>query len=147
MAQNLESDVDLDGLFACIRQHLGVAGTAILNVFNPNAPPDVLVERWRSTTETLNWEVPIPGGKMTCSDRRVAIDAKKMILYPELIYRRYVGDELIDEAVLKILMRCYYPEEFVCLIEQHGFQIVDRWGGYGGEIYGEGPELVVQFKV
>ncbi len=144
--QNLETDADLDGLFSCIRQHLSPEGTAILNVFKPNAPPAVLAEKWSSVAENLNWEVPTPEGKITCSDRRAAMDAEKMILYPELIYRRYAGDQLVDEAVLKIVMRCYYPEQFIRLIEDHGFRIVNCWGGYAGEIYGEGPELVVQFR-
>ena len=144
--QNLETDADVDGLFSCIRQHLSLDGTAILNVFKPNAPPAVLAEKWGSLAENLNWEVPTFEGRITCSDRRTAYDAEKVILYPELIYRRYAGDELIEEAVLKIVMRCYYPEQFIRLIEGHGFRIVNRWGGYAGEVYGEGPELVVQFR-
>ena len=43
-------------------------------------------------------------------------------------------------------MRCYYPDEFEQLINGHGFEIVQRWGGYAGEIYGEGPELVIEFR-
>ena len=43
-------------------------------------------------------------------------------------------------------MRCYYPDEFEQLITGHGFEIVHRWGGYAGEIYGEGPELVIEFR-
>jgi hypothetical protein len=42
-------------------------------------------------------------------------------------------------------LRCYAPEEFEQVILDHGFRIVQRWGGYAGERYGEGPELVVQF--
>lgn len=43
-----------------------------------------------------------------------------MILYPELIYRRYQGEALMDETTLKIAMRCYYPEDFVQLIVNQG---------------------------
>ena len=32
-----------------------------------------------------------------------------MILYPELVFREYDNIEMIDETVLKICMRCYYP--------------------------------------
>ena len=53
---------------------------------------------------------------------------------------------MVDEAVLKIPMRCYYPDEFSTLITEHGFRIIDRWGGYAGEAYGVGPELVVRFQ-
>ena len=68
-----------------------------------------------------------------------------MVLYPELIYRRYHGKALVDEAVLKIAMRCYYPEEFLRLVEDHGFRVTGQWGGYAGEMYGDGGELVVAF--
>jgi hypothetical protein len=51
----------------------------------------------------------------------------------------------VDEVVLKIAMRCYYPEEFEQLITRQGFRVLRRWGGYEGEVYGQGPELVVQF--
>lgn len=52
----------------------------------------------------------------------------------------------MDETVLKIAMRCYYPEQFVQVIEKHGFQVFRRWGGYIGEPYGEGSELIAQFR-
>ena len=68
-----------------------------------------------------------------------------MILYPELIYRHYRGEALVDEATLDIAMRCYYPEEFVQLILDNGFRVLRQWGGYAGEPYGRGSELVVQF--
>ena len=51
----------------------------------------------------------------------------------------------MDETVLKVAMRCYYPEEFVQLVVGHGFRVLKRWGGYAGELSGKGSELVVQF--
>ena len=73
------------------------------------------------------------------------MDRERLVLYPELIYRRYEGEELIDEAVLRIAMRCYYPDELLSLVVAEGFRVVNKWGGYAGEPYGEGPELVVEF--
>ena len=73
------------------------------------------------------------------------MNTDKLILYPELIYRRYEGETLRGETVLKLVMRCYYPDDLEKLVVDHGFDIVDRWGGYKGEAYGKGPELVVQF--
>ena len=74
------------------------------------------------------------------------MDPETMTLYPELIYRTYHGNDLTEEVVLKIVMRCYYPEEFKEIILKHGFEILNCWGGYSGEAYGEGPELVVEFR-
>ena len=68
------------------------------------------------------------GGRVTCHDRR-RMDPDKMILYPGLIYRRYQGEALVEEATLKIAMRCYYPEEFVQLIVNQGFRVLQQWGG------------------
>jgi hypothetical protein len=53
---------------------------------------------------------------------------------------------LAEESLLRLVMRCYYPETFEQLIVDHGFAILNRWGGYEGEIYGQGPELVIQFR-
>ena len=79
-------------------------------------------------------------------ERRPSMDRDRMILYPELIFREYDGTEMIDETVLKICMRCYYPAEFEALVTRHDFEIVGRWGGYKGELYGDGPELLIEFK-
>jgi SAM-dependent methyltransferase len=144
--QNLETDAQLDGLFGCLHAHLSPHGTCVLNVFRPKWQAPSLDREWLRAGETFNWEVPVEGGRVTCHDRRLHVDGKRRILYPELIWRRYRNDELVDEAVLRIAMRCYYPEEFATLIAGHGFRIVNRWGGYAGEAYGEGPELVVQFR-
>jgi hypothetical protein len=54
------------------------------------------------------------------------------------------GGELADEAVLKIPRRCYDSNTFEQLVLDHGFTVIEHWGGYAGVPYGEGPELVVQ---
>jgi SAM-dependent methyltransferase len=141
--QNLETDAQLDGLFRCVRAHLSPRATCVLNVFRPKWQN--LEREWRRDGETFNWEVPVEGGRVTCHDQRRHLNPERRILYPELIWRRYREDELVDEAVLKIAMRCYDPDEFETLITNRGFRIVNRWGGYAGEAYGEGPELVLQF--
>ena len=87
----------------------------------------------------------VEGRKITCHDRRAFIDEEKLVTYPELIYRQYQGEKLEEEVVLKIVMRVYYPEQLERLITSHGFEIWQRWGGYQGERYGEGPDLVIQF--
>jgi ubiquinone/menaquinone biosynthesis C-methylase UbiE len=144
--QNLETDAEVDGLFETIRRHLSHKGTCILNVFKPNRDPVSLRRDWVKESEYAAWETYVDGDRVTCHARNVRMDSDRMILYPELIYRSYRGHDLTDEAVLKIAMRCYYPDEFEEVIMKHGFEIVDKWGGYSGERYGEGPELVIQFK-
>lgn len=144
--QNLETIAEVDGLLHCVHVCLAPGGTCILNVFRPFCGPDELREGWLVPGERLNWEVPIEGGRVSCSDRRVRIDKEQMVIYPDLVYRRYQGLALAEEVVMHLAMQCYYPETFEQLIRDHGFEIVARWGGYQGEPYGEGPELVLQFR-
>jgi hypothetical protein len=145
--QNLDSDAEVDGLFRCVEAHLEPAGRCILNTFHPNRDPEAMRTEWVSDQENLAWEVEAADGRVACYDRRARIDAERLVLYPELVYRRFQGDDLVEEAVLRIAMRCYYPDDLTSLIESHGFEIVERWGGYSGEAYGEGNELVVEFGI
>jgi SAM-dependent methyltransferase len=143
--QNLETDEQLDGLFAGIRRHLSDGGSCVLNAFRPRSHRDELLRSWVTGRETLAWEVAVEGGRVTCHDMRPRLRRDPLVLYPELIWRRYRGEELADEVKLQIAMRCYYPGDLEALVTSHGFQILDRWGGYAGEAYGEGPELVIRF--
>lgn len=144
--QNIEENEKINGLFKCVRKHLSDAGTCILNVFNPNMNREELHKNWCSNRENFNWKVPVSVGCVTCHDRRPKMNLEPLTLYPELIYRHYEEDILKKEAVLKIVMRCYYPNEFRKLIINHGFRILNQWGGYAGEKYAEGPELIIQFE-
>jgi len=143
--QNLETDEQLAGLFRCIRAHLAPGGRCILNVFHPYRLREELLRVWETHEENLAWEIERDGERMTCHDVRRRLVEEPLVLYPELIYRRYRGEELPDETVLPIPMRCFYPDEFLELICSAGFAITDSWGGYAGEPYGQGKELVVEF--
>ena len=44
-------------------------------------------------------------------------------------------------------MRCFYPDEFLTRIEEAGFTVTAKWGGYEGQEYGSGSELVVEFTM
>lgn len=143
--QNLESDEQLEGLFRGIRTHLASKGRCILNVFNPNRPRDVLLRDWVCDVEHLDWDVQDGTQRVTCHHVRRRLQEDPLIVYPDLIYRRYEGGRLVDEAVLSIPMRCYYPAEFLELISSHGFTVLDTWGGYAGEAYGAKGELIVEF--
>lgn len=143
--QNLETDEQVAGLLRAIHANLRVGGRAILNVFNPRYSPVEIVQAWSSEKETLSWTVETPDGRIECYERRKGVTVDPLVIYPDLIYRRFVQDELVDEALLSIAMRCYYPDEFLALISDAGFVICNTWGGYAGEKYGKGSELVVEF--
>jgi SAM-dependent methyltransferase len=143
--QNLETDAEVNGLFRCIHRHLAPKGTCILNVFQPMYDPHTLRQKWVIPGEKMEWEAPVEGGKIACSSCRSSMDPERLVLYPELIYRTFIAGKVAEEVVLKLVMRCYYPDMFESLVREHGFVILNRWGGYNGEVYGQGPELVIQF--
>lgn len=144
--QNLETDAQFDGLFRCIRKHLAPGGKCILNVFKPLSDRETLPNVWCRQEEKFTRETQVEGGKITQHDIRPRLDPKTMVLYPELIYRFWQGETMVDEQVLKIPMKCFWPDEFLELITSHGFTVIDKWGGYDGEPYGNGMELVVKFR-
>jgi cyclopropane fatty-acyl-phospholipid synthase-like methyltransferase len=89
--QTLETDREVGGFFKTIRNHLTEDGTAILNVFRPKLDRDRIRNEWVTEVERLRWEVPFEGGRVTMHDRRPRMDRERLVLYPELIYRRYWG--------------------------------------------------------
>jgi len=144
--QNLETDEQVDALFDVVRRHLAPAGTCVLNVFRPYADEQTQRQRWAARSqETLDWERPLGGGRLVAYECIRSVHPTKLICYPRLTYRYFEGDALKDEAVLDIAMRAYYAGEFEELVAAHGFRVLNRWGGYAGEAYGEGPELVLRF--
>src|SRR5712691_11179931 len=143
--QLLETDAQVEGLFRCLRAHLAPDGSCILNVFHPPGGFERVQQAWGTATEVVQWEVTVDGVRLRCVERRSRLDLERRILYPELVYHRSVGGTWVEDAVLKIPRQCYTPDAFEQVIRNHGFHIVQHWGGYAGERYGEGPELVVQF--
>lgn len=145
--QNLETEAQLAGLLSCVRRHLTPSGRCVLNVFLPSKERAEMVATWASPEERLAWDVETPGGRVVCYDHHVCVTENPLVVHPRLIYRHFVGEDLVDEAVLEIAMRCFYPDEFVERIESAGFSVTNTWGGYAGELYGEGSELVVEFTL
>ena len=146
--QNLAADTEVHGLFAGIRRHLRVGGRCILNTFGLQQSREDLLARWSSSVETLDWEVPVEGGKVACYARRLGIDMDPLVLHPELVYRVYQDDELVEEVSHRFAMRCYYPEELIERIRGEGFRVTAAFGGYNGESYGApGTEQVVEFEM
>ena len=137
--QLLETEAQVEGLFRCVRAHLAPGGTCILNVFHPQGSFERVRQEWERVPEVCVWEATVEGERLRCDERRARLDPAAHILYPELIYRRAVGNTWIGEAVLKIPRRCYTPDAFEEVIRAHGFRIVQRWGGvYRGALW-RGP--------
>jgi hypothetical protein len=84
---------------------------------------------------------------MTCHDDRRRLATNPLVVHPDSIYRRSRGQEMLEEVVLTIPMRVFYPEEFFNLIRMAGFTVTGQWGDCAGELYGQGPGLVAEFTL
>jgi SAM-dependent methyltransferase len=145
--QNLETDEEVAGLFRCVRTHLAGGGTCILNVFRPRYDnAQALIDAWSQPVEGLDWEDATGTRTVACHYRRGKVSVQPLVIYPDLIYRVRQGAKLVEEVVFPLAMRCYFPDDFASLFAKHGFEIVERWGGYSGETYGVGPELIIQAR-
>jgi ubiquinone/menaquinone biosynthesis C-methylase UbiE len=145
--QALEFDDQVNGFFRVIQKHLAEKGTAILNVFRPLYSKEEMPLKWCREGENNRAETTLANGDvLKTSDTRKKMDARNQVLHPELIHRRYREGKLIDEHINPICMRYWYADEFKALIERNGFRITGEWGGYSGEKYGEGPELILAFQ-
>lgn len=145
--QNLETDAQVDGLMRCIKKHLAPGGEAILNTFQPRGGYKELKTFWSSRNGSVPcWSKSDGNHTVIMSDDCTAFRSDPVAVYPKLIYRRYnESNTLIDESILEIVMRVWQPDELTSLINRHGFKITECLGGYEGEPWGEGPELVVAF--
>jgi SAM-dependent methyltransferase len=143
--QALELDEQVAGCLASIHRHIGPEGACVLTMFRPRYSPDELRSRWIAP-ESIDWEREVDGERIVAGDRRPRLDGDRLVLYPELFFRRYRDGELLEEVVMPIVMRCWYPEQLTRLLEEHGFEITGTWGGYHGEAFGEGQELIVRFR-
>ena len=143
--QCLTSEKQIAGFFECVRRHLAPGGRCILNVFRTLHGPDEMATLWSDETEHLLREIPCDGGKITLSEVRNKFRRQPLTIYPSQMIRRFEGENVVDEAFFEITLRCYYPDEFGQLIADHGLTVTNRWGGYDGEEYGQGNELVVEF--
>ncbi len=146
--QNLKTDAQLDGLFGTIERHLAPGGRAILNVFKPRVDRERLVAAWSSGSERVHEPRDTAVGRVRLVERLAGVQRQPLVLYPELRYELLgCDDEVQDVAELKIAMRVYYPDEFLGLFTSRGVSILERHGGYAGETYADGPELIVEFTL
>ena len=146
--QNLETDKQISGLMSCIKQQLARDGEAILNAFNPVGGPGEIKAFWDSRNGSKpTWSKVDGDDTVTITDVCTRHRDSPLSVFPEITYRRYAADgKEVGKAVLNITMRVWYPEELINLISSHKFKVTSKLGGYQGERWEEGSELVVAFR-
>jgi GrpB-like predicted nucleotidyltransferase (UPF0157 family)/RimJ/RimL family protein N-acetyltransferase/SAM-dependent methyltransferase len=145
--QNLETDEQVGGFLRCIRRHLAPGGEVVLNTFRPRGGPEEIKALWDARDgSTPAWTKPDGEETVTLTEDCTRHSDSPLTVYPRLTYRRFDREgALIDEAALDIAMRVWYLDALLDLIASHGFAVTGRFGGYQGEPWLEGSELVVTF--
>lgn len=139
--QDLLEDRQVAGLFRSVRRHLTDRGSLVLGVYRPDL---VRLERWAAAEGELCWEVEDGNTVVTCHAYGAGIDRGRQVQRLRLVYRQYLEGGLDEEGVVDLAMRYYFPEQLEEVVTGHGFEVLERWGGYQGEPWGEGPELLLR---
>ncbi|MEM1212264.1 MAG: class I SAM-dependent methyltransferase [Planctomycetota bacterium] len=143
--QNLDADAEVAGLLQTIGRHLAPGGEAILNTFRPHSPPEDLPARWSSRDGSTYDEKQTALGLLRLRDDCRRFQLEPLIVYPVLTYERVEDGKVVDTAEMPVSMRVWYPDQLERLLTDAGFRVTGRWGGYAGETWDEGPELVIGF--
>lgn len=146
--QNLETDAQVDGMMRCIKKHLATGGEAVLNTFMPSRGTEAIQAYWAARDGTIPcWSRQDGDTTVTMADDCTRFGDNPLAVYPKLIYRRFdAAGTQIEESVLDIVMRVWFPDQLIKLVKRHGFTVTHLAGGYQDEVWSEGPELVICFK-
>ena len=136
------SDQSISEFFECVRAHLSTNGKCILNARHSKLTPDEMAGRWRPGVLNRSWEKKLDGKRVVASWVLKKLDVDRSILYTQNIYQELEGDELVDESREDCALRFYDAAGFRDVIEENGFVVYRTWGGYDGEQYEEGSELI-----
>ena len=103
-----------------------LGGSCVLTMFRPLYDRDTMRRQGVRNRETIEWEQEIGDERIVGSNRCPQMDPENLVLYPELIFRRYRCDELVEEVVMPIVMRCWYPDQIAQLVEDQGFRVLNK---------------------
>ncbi len=147
--QNVETDEQVAGLMRCIVRHLAPGGRAVLNTFRPRTDPAGVKALWDSRTgKEPTRTISESDGRVELFEHCTRYADNPLRVYPILSYRRFDAQgNQVDEAALDIVMRVWYGDELLDLIGSNGFEVIEKWGDYEGEPWGEGTEQVVVFEM
>ncbi len=93
------------------------------------------------------WTTQIAEGTLEASEKVKRWNLEDKILYPKLIYRHQNAQGTVQVMTTAICMKCYDSQSLIDLIVSRRYRVINCWGGYQNEVYGEGPELVIEFAV
>ena len=132
----------LEGCLACVREHLSPGGRFVVSVFVPNQA--LLLRESRERETFAEYDDPDVRGRVVVSyDYRYEPDTQ---IKRHSTYHRFPG--VADEVEGTLDMRMYYPQELDALLEYNGLEILEKAGGFAGEVFdGDAGMQVITLRV
>ena len=122
---HLHDQADLAAFLAAARRHLLPGGRLVIDAFVPS--PALLAR-----TPDEDWPVgdfALPDGSALVSvNERVRYD-----LLEQLAEHTWTWDGLPAPRTTHVRLRLWFPRELVDALERHGFEVLDRFGGFDGQ--------------
>lgn len=126
--QDISTVEDVEATLACVRAHLAPDGLFLFDVFNPSIY--LMVERERESTEAFNFR--------TADGKRIIVrETCRYHASSQVNKVRWHFDIEGVESVEEFGMRCYYPLELEVLLKHNGFRVLQKFGTFGEEPFGE----------
>ena len=122
--QHLARREDLEGLFACVLQHLAPGGRFILDVFNPE--PRMFVRDPEELLPVAYYKDPAGTGKMLVNEQYL-YDKASQVSRITWHYRRENDGKTLKKS---LNLRCFFPEELLALLHYNGFRVLNRYGDF-----------------
>lgn len=137
--QQLVDEAAVAGMFRSVAGVLGPGGSLVLTAarFRPE-----LDETWPPGSEIHCWRVARDGTAVTCRATKRSVDGRVEDL--RLVYDVLPEGAEPRRVAVDLALRRYRAAELEAVVAANGFRVTGRWGGYEGEEWGEGPELVVR---
>jgi SAM-dependent methyltransferase len=135
---HLRTDDEWLAAMATVHAHLADGGRLAGDVFVPD--PELLAAGERLS---FTGEFEVPDGRVAVWDHW-SVDVTAQIARRRRVAERLDPDGLVTERRHHLLVVFWrWPNEVLRLLEQGGFEVTDRFGGFDGEPFGAGAEDLV----
>ncbi|PPT17143.1 class I SAM-dependent methyltransferase [Xanthomonas arboricola] len=143
--QNLMYDNEVAGFFSCLDRCLLPNAVAIFDVFMPNFSSEEFLKLGPSA-RCLDWEKELDdGSRFSKSSERIFVSKSPPFVISRITYERVSGSGIsIDVSTIDVPMRIWQPDELIEVVRSHGYEVLRKHGGFAGEAWGEGPDLVLE---
>lgn len=122
---HLHGQADLAAFLAAVRRHLLPGGHLAIDAFVPN--PLLLAREPDDVWPVGDFALP-DGSAFVSVSERVRYD-----LLEQLADHTWSWDGLPAPRETRVRLRIWHPRELVDALEAHGFEVVDRLGGWAGQ--------------